>query len=159
VYAYNWNLPQALPEFSLVGEHALRFDWTRAELDFAYPMEVSSSIYRIPDLLPQLNRQRFANPNQLESRLAENARNFSTARPFLLCFPQSVVFSNPVNQVADRYQNRFGAFHPRTSHELADLFDQNLRIDINAYSGFVPQGCHQEIELEFFRPKRAIDAG
>jgi hypothetical protein len=157
VYSYTRDLPQSLPEFSPLGEHALRFDWAQAELDFAYPLEVSSSIYRISDLLPRLNRQRFVNPNQLESRLEESAHHFTTHRPFLLCFPQSVAFSNPVNQVADRYLNRFGTLHPCTSQELADLFNQGLRIDIQAYTGFVPQGSHQETELKFCRPERGDD--
>jgi hypothetical protein len=153
VYSYMQDQPQALPDFVLAGEQALRFDWTQAALDFAYPLEVSSSIYRIADLLPLLNRQRFANPNQLESRLAESACRFTAIRPFLLCFAQSVAFSNPVNQVADRYQNRFGTLHPHTGLELANLFAQGLRLDVAAYAGFVPEGCHQEVELKFQRPE------
>ncbi len=67
------------------------FDWQQAELDFAYPLEVSSSIY--PDRRPaaSLNRQRFTNPNQLESRLAENARRLAH-RPYLLCYEQICSF-------------------------------------------------------------------
>jgi hypothetical protein len=158
-HCYTRDLPQPLPPFTERGERVLRFDWTRAALDFAYPLEVSSSIYRISDLLPRLNRQRFANPNQMESRLAESAERFAGRRPFLLCFPRSVAFSNPVNQVAERYWNRFGMLHPCTSQELAERFAQNFRIDIEAYAGLVPQGCHQEVALKFCRLERGADAG
>jgi hypothetical protein len=154
-YCYSRNLPQSLPEFTPVEEGALRFDWTRGDLDFAYPLEVSSSIYRIADLLPLLNRQRFANPNQLESRMEENADRFHHRR-FLVCYSQSVAFSNPVNQVAERHQNRYGNLHPLTSKELAENFATGLRIDIHSFVGFVPQGCHQEVELRFYPSKRGV---
>jgi hypothetical protein len=148
VYSYTRDRLQSLPVFTREGDQVLIYNWQQAELDFAYPLEVSSSVYRIADLLPVLNRQRFANPNQLESRLDENAWRFPH-RPSLLCYPQSVAFSNPVNQVAERYQNRAGIIHAYTSQDLAEMFDQGLRIDIAAYAGFVPLGCHQEVELHF----------
>jgi hypothetical protein len=155
-YCYTRDLPQTLPEFTTVGEGILRFDWTCGELDFAYPLEVSSSIYRIADLLPLLNRLRFANPNQLECRLAENAYRFAH-QPYLLCYPQSVAFSVPVNQVAERYQNRYGKNYPLTSQDLAEKFAMGLRVNVAPFIGFVPQGCHQEVELSFNRSKRGVD--
>ena len=155
-YCFMRDSYQSLPEFTPAGEGVLRFDWTQAELDFAYPLEVSSSIYRIADMLPVLNRQRFANPNQLESRLADDVKRFAH-RPYLLCYSQSVAFSNPVNQVAERYQNRVGTVYARTSQELAEMFAQALRVDVTAYTGFVPQGCHQEVELRFHQPARDAD--
>lgn len=152
-YCYVCDRSQSLPEFVPAGDGALRFEWGRSALDFAYPLEVSSSIYRIADLLPLLNSERFASPNQLESRLAENAHRL-THRPYLLCYPQSVVFSNPVNQVAERYQNRSGTLQDYTSQQLAQMFAQGLRVDVTAYAGFLPQSCHQEVELHFQGPGR-----
>jgi hypothetical protein len=150
---YTRDCSQSLPEFTPLSRGVLTYAWQRAELDFAYPLEVSSSIYRIADLLPLLNRQRFRNPNQLESRLAENVGRFA-GRPFLFCFDQSVAFSNPVNQVVERYQNRAGTVYSYTGQDLAEMFAQGLRVDVAAFSGFVPQGCHQEVELRFYRPAR-----
>jgi hypothetical protein len=150
-YCYTRDRDQALPDFTHLNDGVLMFDWQRAELDFAYPLEISSSLNRIADLLPYLNRQPFTNPNQLESRLAENARRLAH-RPYLLCYERSVAFSNPVNQVAERYQNRSGTVYPHTSQELAEVFTRGLRVDVAAYTGFVPQGCHQEVELHFIQP-------
>lgn len=155
ILCYTCEREQSLPDFTPAGEGVLRFNWQRGELDFAYPLEISSSIYRIADLLPWLNRQRFSSPNQLESRLAELAPSF-THKPFLLCYPQSVAFSNPLNRVAEVYQNRAGTLYPQTSQQLAELFAQGLRIDITALAGFVPQGCHQEVALHFHSPARGI---
>ena len=155
-YCYTRDLPQSLPEFNTSGEDVLCFDWRRGELDFAYPLEVSSSIYRTADLLPLLNRKRFANPNQLESRLAESADQY-IYRPLLLCLPKSVAFSNPINQVAERYQNRAGVIHTYSSHDLAVIFEKGMRVDVAVYTGFVPQGCHQEVELNFYRPERDVN--
>ena len=150
IYSYTRDMHQCLPELTPAGEQVLIYNWQQAELDFAYPLEVSSSIFRIADLLPFLNRQRFTNPNQLESRLAENTQLFAN-RTYLLCYEQSVAFSNPVNQVAERYQNRAGTVYSYTSQELAEMFAQGMRVDVAAFSGFVPQGCHQEVELHFRR--------
>lgn len=155
-YCYVHDQPQSLPEFSSVGDGVLRFEWGRSELDFAYPLEISGSIYRIADLLPLLNSSRFVSPNQLESRLAESAFRLAH-RPYLLCYPQSVVFSNPVNQVAERYQNRAGVLYPCSIQKLAEGFAQGLRVDVAAYSGFSPQGCHQEVAFVFRHPGQEID--
>lgn len=147
-HCYTMDRPQKLPAFVPVAPGILSFEWTGAELDFGYPLEVSSSIYRIADLLPYLDEQPFANPNQLESRLAEGLDRFQT-RPQLLCFVRSVAFSNPVNKVNDAYRNRAGETHAYTSELLADRFAAGYRIDVSAYSGIVPNGCHQELELHF----------
>ena len=147
-FCYTRDRVQSLPEFTSVGEGVLCYDWRGGELDFAYPLEVSSSIYRIADLLPLLNRLWFSNPNQLESRLAENAIRF-TNRPFLLCNLKSVVFSNPVNQVAERHQNRFGNSYHLTTQELADNFSNGLRIDINRFAWFYPKWLSPGGRAEF----------
>ncbi|OGO37440.1 MAG: hypothetical protein A2W35_16280 [Chloroflexi bacterium RBG_16_57_11] len=156
-YCYTHDLPQPLPEFTTIGDGVLCFDWTHGELDFAYPLEVSSSVYRIADLLPFLNRQRFTNPNQLETCMAQNSGRFHHW-PYLLCPAQSVVFSNPVNQVAEQYLNRSGTVHAYTSAELAQRFDQGLRVNIVTYDQLVLQACHQEVELYFYSAERGANA-
>jgi hypothetical protein len=153
---YTRDLPQELPEFTAVGEKMLRFDWRSGELDFGYPLEVSSSIYCIANLLPWLNRQRFANPNQLESRLAESIGRF-THLPYLLCYSQSVAFSNPVNQVAEQYQNRNGTIYGISNQDLAAMFSRGVRVDVSCYTGLIPTGCHQEVALQFHQPEMNVD--
>jgi thiamine biosynthesis protein ThiI len=62
-----------------------------------------------------------------------------------------VVYAEPllVNGTTFAVRTRRTGNHPYTSQDLAEMFDQGLRIDIAAYAGFVPLGCHQEVELHF----------
>jgi hypothetical protein len=146
-YCYALDRPQNQPTFLAVGNHMLRFDWTSAEGDFGYPLEVSSSVYRIDDVLPLVSRVRFTNPNVLEARMSESVRPFKSRRSYLLCYERSVAFCNPANIVQKEWPNRAGTDPEQSVDSLADRFDQGHRVDVAHYSGFIPIGCHQEIRL------------
>ena len=146
-HCYPLDRAQALPAFEQDGE-VLAFDWTRAELDFGYPLEVSSSVYRVADIAPLLAGLRYKNPNELESRL-DAAKRTLPGRPRLLCHALSVAFCAPLNVVQHAFPNRAGNRGDHSPGRLAALFDAGLRIDVGALSGHVPSGCHEEIELPF----------
>lgn len=154
-YCYAVDQPQALPEFTILDSACLKFNWSLAELDFAYPLEVSSSIYRGSDLFPLIAVRAFSNPNELEYQIAVSAKQFTNTRPFLLCAEQSCTFCNPLNLVQNFAPNRASGKVEYTSERLADLFEQGYRIDVAAYTGFVPRSCHQEATLEFFQPEKS----
>jgi hypothetical protein len=157
-YCYTADRSQALPAFTHVGAQLFCYDWTRSELDFGYPLDVSSSVYRISDLLSWLDRWSFRNPNELESRLADNVALFRN-RPQLICFRQSVTFCNPANRVNRAYQNRAGQVYPASSDFLAEKFAAGERVDAAAYSGFTPQGCHQEAAFVWLSSTGENDTG
>ncbi|MCX6055961.1 MAG: hypothetical protein NTZ74_13820 [Chloroflexi bacterium] len=71
------------------------------------------------------------------------------SQPTLLCSPLSITFCNPVNHVQMVAKNIAGKYFSYSSNQLADLFDQGKRIDVDAYSGFIPNACRQEVELLF----------
>lgn len=149
-YTYMHNSPQALPEFSVMEQRILRYNWTKAEHDFNYPLEVSSSIYRATQIFPLLTVSQFQNPNMLEYALAIQSRRYAKRFPQLLCFGTSVAFCNPINIVQNvAYENRAALTHHYAIEELAERFDQGQRIDVKSYSGFCPNSCHQEVELRF----------
>ena len=150
-YCYAMDQAQRLPEYTPLEGGTLKFDWTTSELDFAYPLEVSSSVYRLKDILPLIVRQPFSNPNELEYQLAVSAGQFSQQMPFLLCPEKSLTFCNPLNLVQNFSPNRASDAMEYSSARLADLFDQGYRIRVEAYDGFIPQSCHQEVVLEFSR--------
>ncbi len=150
-YCYSHDTPQALPAFVSGGEGILSFDWTAAQYDFAYPLEVSSSVYRVAEILPLLEQISFDNPNMLEALIAANIRHYAQARNSLLCFERSVAFCNPVNMVQSTFSNRSGLDERYTPDKLAEMFSQGLRIDVERYSGLLPSACHQEVELHFRR--------
>jgi len=128
----------------------LKYSWVSAQHDFAYPLELSSSLYRMVDLRPILRPFHFTNPNTLEGLLAREANRFLRTRPALLCLERSVTFCNPLNKVQDGApENRAGAKVEYSPESLAALCQLGYRIDVAAYSGFTPVSCHQEMPLVF----------
>jgi hypothetical protein len=150
-YCYAHDQPQSLPGFSTIAPGILKFDWTRGEADFGYPLEVSSSVYRLRDMLPFLSRLPFRNPNTLEEQMAHRTGVFRQTMPQLLCYEASVTFCNPINKVQTVLPNRAGEEPEHSSETLAELFEKGYRVDVGAYEGFVPTGCHQEVELRLHR--------
>jgi len=150
-YCYVKDMQQDLPVFTLADEGILLFDWTKSELDFGYPLEISSSIYRLVDILPFVAGLPFATPNELEDRMAFRAKTFQATHPYLGCYRRSVTFCNPVNKVQKVISNRSGGNIHYGIDELADCFERGERIRVKAYADFVPSACHQEVELFFER--------
>lgn len=145
-FCYSSSKPQALPRFLDVGKGLLKFHWPKADGDFGYPLEISSSLYRL-DMIQGLARGlQFDGPSSLESQLSLRARGFARSHPAMICFEESVAFSAPLNRVQAVFQNRVGTLPALSTDSLADLFDQGKRINVSALSGFTPRACHEEIE-------------
>ena len=147
-YCYPVDQSQRLPEFDSLNGFVLQYDWTRAEFDFGYPLEVSSSVYRVTDMLSLLTTLEFRNPNTLEALMAKQKSRFIKTLFLLLCFETSVSFCSPLNRVQAVYENRAGNRAEYSPVALLSLYLSGQRINIQAYDGFVPIGCHQEVELK-----------
>lgn len=154
-YCYPVDRRQALPTFTSLTDGMLKFNWTNAQWDFGYPLEVSSSLYRLGELFPFLSGLSFNNPNSLEGRMAARARLFKKSKPFLLCYENSVTFCDPINKVQTVTANRAGSVVEYSSDHLAQLFESGYRIKVEAYTGFVPNACHQEVALNFEKREAA----
>ncbi len=148
---YSLNQAQRTPAFAALEKELLCYDWTTAEADFAYPIEVSSSIYRLSDLRPLLAGLDYRNPNTLEGVLSTNAVRFHATHPLLLCPPLSLAFCAPVNKVQRECDNRAGKQSDMSVPALAGLYAAGSRVDVAAYDGFTPNACHQEVELRLVR--------
>jgi FkbM family methyltransferase len=146
-YCYSMDAAQRLPIFREVQPDTLKYDWTSAELDFGYPLEVSSSVYRVGDLLPLLNALPFHHPNSLEELIAHSTAAYREHRQALLCYARSVAFSAPLNRVQSSHPNRASARPELSSASLLARFAAGERVDVDAYAGFLPQACHQEVVL------------
>ena len=107
-YCYAHDHAQRLPEFSFQTGGFLKFNWTKAEFDFGYPLEVSSSVYRAKEIVPLVCGLNFRNPNDLEGHMAAHSRWYKTKFPFLLCKEKSITFCNPINIVQTTTENRAG---------------------------------------------------
>jgi glycosyltransferase involved in cell wall biosynthesis/tetratricopeptide (TPR) repeat protein len=157
-YCYPLDAPQRLPAFTPVGKGTLRFDWRTADHDFGYPLEVSSSLYRTDDLFPLLAELPFRNPNTLEEGMAAKKALFAQEKPHLLCLECSATFCAPVNKVQSVVaENRSGSDINQSPESLAVIFERGSRIRIEAFCGFRPNACHQEVKLVFSRPAPHAD--
>jgi len=148
-YCYMLDRIQRLPDFQRASGDILVYQWVGADHDFGYPLEVSSSVYRTSDMTALLEKIDFRNPNTLELAMDSSKGLFSARRKELLCFEQSVAFCNPVNTVQKMWKNRSGTDSGHSLETLAEMFDKGLRINVEKFDGFVPNACHQEVQMSF----------
>ena len=148
---YMVAMAQIRPPLTRIGENMRLFDWTTAQGDFNYPLEVSSSVFRIDELASLLQELSFINPNTLESWMSTNLSRFKQQTPHLLCYVRSVAFCAPVNKVQIMFDNRAGSRPEYSAAHLAEMFDQGYRIEVDAYVEFAPRSVQQEVELVFKR--------
>jgi hypothetical protein len=144
---YALGRAQQLPDFQVLGHGVLKYDWKTADGDFGYPLEISSSVYRLLDIAPLISSLRFRDPNTLESGLSLQAKGLARRMHALLCPEYSVAFCAPLNRVQKVFENRAGQAPEWSPGRLADKFDEGFRVDVAALDGFLPSGCHQELEL------------
>jgi len=157
-YPHN-DAPQAIPEAADIGDGILLFRWTDATLDFGYPLEVSSSVFRTCHLLPFLQGSvHITHPNHLEECIDRGKTAFAVTNHSLMCFEQSVAFCNPINVVQQTHHNRVGSDPSQSSLSLMERFDLGYRINLTAFQGITPSGCHQEVPLTFSPPRLAWDS-
>ena len=166
-YSYN-DTPQQMPPAeevspgnvdSLEGDSdsagkMLRFPWGGAPLDFGYPMEVSSSVFRVQQILSiTATGERIKHPNGLEERLDAGKARFAQSHPDLLCFEHSAAFCNPLNVVQYNYLNRTAGESTLSANSLTERFELGYRFDVGPLEGFQPKSCHQEKEMGYLRPR------
>lgn len=148
-FCYPLDIPLSFPAYVPVTGQVIKYCWTEAGAGLNYPLEVSSSLYRLSDITGLLARLKFSNPNLLEGQMAAQAQGYRASHPHLLCYQESVTFCNPINKVQSVYANKSGS-HPEYSVEaLARKFEDGYRIDVQKYQGLMTTACHQEVELVF----------
>ena len=157
-YCYNRKNNQRIPKFLQVNDKIIKYRWNEAQLDFAYPLEVSSSVYRTKDVMPiWLKRVSTRVPyvvNHIEDVMNKSRKGFVEAFPYLLCYKQSVAFSNPMNGVSalpKNWTNSIWGDKRFSVDVLMKAFDLGYRMDVEGLVGFVSNSCHQEVELELVK--------
>lgn len=146
---YMGNRKQPMPITENVAPGILRFDWTKQEGGFGYPLEVSSSIYRVSDIKLMLSKfvGLEANPSFIESKINNQKQKFANNKPNLLCFEKSVAFSCPVNLTKVGKINPHARKFDYPVNVLEDHFEAGIRFDIKKLKEVEIIGCHQEICL------------
>jgi hypothetical protein len=144
-YPYN-DAPQEVPDMEKVDgfDKIEVYQWKLGQLDFGYPLEVSSSIYKIDTIKEFLVDCDYHNPNEMEARLVENVDNLAIDKPLILCFDKSACFSSPVNRVQTYNSNRCGDVD---SEQLLEYFMDGTRIDCSKFHGFVNGGAHEVVDF------------
>jgi len=148
-YSYTKRRNVSVPPFTELTDDVLQWDWPCADGVWAYSLEISTSVYRTNDLMPILHNLKMTNPNIFEAEFCRYRNWFSTNKPRLLCFKESPSFGIPCNRVQSVFDNEAGTIYEYTAQELADKFDEGLRIDVDKLQGFTPTSCQQEVELSF----------
>lgn len=148
-FHYPSNSVQPEPDNEEIGGNVVKTDWTKSQKYFAYPLEVSSSVYRLNDLMNLLQNAAYKNPNTLEEILAANRNIFFNDKNKLLFYKKSVAFSIPLNLVQAEIQNRNSEKQEFSAEKLLEIYNNGSRIDVEKLQGYKNNSCHQEIDLPF----------
>lgn len=148
-YCYPLNKNQDIPMMDSIGNGIMMYHWPTADLDFLYPLEVSSSIYRTEDILKLIEDKEFRNPNDLEALMYMQLSMFINKKYCLMCYKKSAAFASPNNRVQNiALDNRFGNKEEYDPERLLTIYENGVRIDFQKFYGMIPNSCH--VEVEFF---------
>jgi hypothetical protein len=138
-----------IPYILMLSKEIGAFSWRQAgKGDFSYPLELSSSVYRVKDLKPLLEGLNYNTPNSLEWLLSNSTHVFNYLQ-FLLCYETSPAFCNPINKVQTENNNRVGTKPEYSIENLLKLYRDGHRINPESFDGFISNGAHMETELTF----------
>ena len=121
---------------------ANKYNWQSAQLDFGYALELSSSIYRLEDIIEILENCEYFSPNSLEDRFAECHIH---TKPNLLMYDKSVAFSNPINKVQLDHPNKSGDID---ADVLLQYFMAGYRINAEPFNHYKNTGAHELVNIE-----------
>lgn len=116
---YNYNMIRRVrcrvPDSNL-------FKWSEYSGDWAYPMSVSSNIFRVEDIRDILRLITFNSPNTLE----KNMRRYIPDRPLMMCVDEPIFINNLANRVQTQFNNPNLGISPEY---LNEQFMKGLSID------------------------------
>jgi hypothetical protein len=150
-FCYPLNIENDIPQIQPLGGGVQAFSWKEAGAgDFSYPLEVSSSVYRVENIKPIIEGLTYTNPNTLEWVMYNYIPRLIN-KPFLLCYETSPAFCNPINKVQTENNNRAGLNPEYSAENLLVLYEQGYRINYEFFDGFISNGAHQEVDLTFIK--------
>lgn len=144
-YCYSCDKPNKLGIHSCHG-NIISWDWRDEELDFNYPLSVTSHVFYSKLIKKVTKDLYFTNPNNMEAKIQER-RNIL---PLGMMSPEySCIVGIPANKVNTEYPNRNGLKYPYSTEELNNLFLNNKKIDISKMDFSNINAAQQEIKYEF----------
>jgi len=148
---FSMNIKNNMPKFNYINENIFLFNWAErlGQGDFGFPLEVSSTLYRVRDLLFVMHNTNWKNPNELEGVFWGNVRGYGYM-PLMLSYKKSLSFCNPINKVyTENNNNRTGIEISYSPDFLLEKYEEGLRANPEKYYNFTSTGCHQEVEFEY----------
>jgi len=119
------------PVISDTGLGVIFWRWPGADEAWGYPLEISSSLYRVRDLLPIIAEAKPATPNALETALYNRCEGFAASRPLLASFDQSAAYDIQLNRSNTTHANKCSN-DPRTSiAALLQRYEEGYRADVS----------------------------
>lgn len=141
-----YNYPMDCSQRQPMGKNmsgVFEWDWTSAEVDWAYPFSVDAHIFRRSDLESWINHLEFHNPNTFEGSL-QLIRHEFVIPSIMACNEVSSVINIPHNRVQNTYPNRTQG---ESLDHMNDLFMMGYRIDTDSYFGMRNISTHTTVEL------------
>jgi hypothetical protein len=155
-YCYTQKKNQSLPKFAKKSNQTLLWNWNDAEYDFGYPLEVSSSVYRLSLLRNLCHNLMYDNPNTLEHQMSLYAQQLKTNFPWLMSFKESHCISIPMNLTQSTFKNRHSKNCVYGVSNLLDVFGKNLKINTNCFNNIKPNSPHVEISYNYCKRSKPI---
>jgi len=148
-YCYPLNKSQNIPMMDDVGNGIMMYFWPITELDFFYPLELSSSVYRTEDILKIIEDKDFSNPNSLEALMYVQIGAFINSKYCMMCYKKSAAFAAPNNRVQNvAPDNRFGNREEYDPERLLIIYENGIRVDHKKFYGMIPKSVH--VEANYF---------
>jgi len=145
-YCYPINEKQNIPDFMSINGNKMIFNWQTSQYDFNYPLELSSSLYKIETIETILHKGKYNNPNELEWLFYNNLKMYQL-KPLLISFKESVAFCNPINKTRDN-TNRSGVNQDYSIDSLLTKFEKGGRISTKQFRNFITNSAHQEEDIK-----------
>ena len=145
-FCYPYGRFQDIPATTKIENGVVnKYNWQTAQLDFAYPLELSSSLMRLEDIIEIFNNCDYNNPNSLEDAMV---RCYVQTKPSLLMYDKSVAFSNPLNKVQSDHPNKSGDID---ADVLLQYFMAGYRINAKPFNQYKNRGAHELVDIEVIK--------
>jgi glycosyltransferase involved in cell wall biosynthesis len=128
----------------------LEWFWPGLFGDWGYPHSLDCHLFRTEDILPLVSSLDYYNPNTFEGVLAGHP---PYKKPFMICYPESIVMNVPVNKVQTVNGNHCGNI---PADYLNGQFLNSKRVSLSNIMSFKNTAPHQELTfiLEDIPPEK-----
>jgi hypothetical protein len=148
-FCHPMNQNQALKTYHNIESDVLLWNWKDSELDFGYPLEISSSIYRTSLMKHLCQKLIYHNPNTLEHQLDLYKHNLSQSFPWIMSFQISKCFCIPMNITQEEYPNRHSDDPDFTIPVLLNEYQNGFKMNVREIYGRKTDSPHVVIKYNF----------